>query len=162
MRTEKARPRREARSEPRAEATATEETLTENRGCLGGRAQPCAGHLQRLSHSHRARPWASLVISSAGLGRGRGRAESMRVAWEGQGRGAEACLHSTRPALLPAVCMANVHLQHGSRPTALPAGAARPPPAQASFLPASSTSFYFGDWKQTCLCHLTSGVLKMF
>ena len=39
---------------------------------------------------------------------------------------------------------------------------ARPPPAQASFLPGSSTSFYFGDWKQTCLCHLTSRVLKMF
>ena len=109
MRTEKARPRREARSEPRAEATATEETLTENRGCLGGRAQPCAGHLQRLSHSHRARPWASLVISSAGLGRGRGRAESTRVAWEGQGRGAEACLHSTRPALLGASVRISAH-----------------------------------------------------
>ena len=58
--------------------------------------------------------------------------------------------------------MPNVRLQHGSRPTALPAGAARPPPAQASFLPASSTSFYFGDWKQTCSCHLTSRELKMF
>ena len=128
-----------------------EETLTQNKGCLGCQLRALAGHLQRLCHSHRARPWVSLVIRPAGAEQGQAevRVHEGDMGGAGQGSGGLSPLHTSSPS------SSGLHARHKPAPRlttpALPAGAARPPPAQSSLLPVSTTSFYLGDWNQTLL-----------
>ena len=111
----------------------SEETLTENKGCRGCQRPALGGSSAETESQSQGEALGKPGHQFSGADLGRGEAVSTSAAWEGQGRGAEACLHSIRPALLPAVCTPHIHLQHGSRAPAVPPGAARPPPAQASF-----------------------------